>query len=568
MLVIGFLIGLTSAALGFAYITVRNSRKAIQQAQATAAATVRSQLEQELERRVAEQTASLEASQTELQTILDRVLAVILKLRLYPDQTVRYELISHRCAEFFGYTADELIANVEREGRNVLWRSRIHPDDLDNVVDPAIASATQDPNSAEQCVEYRFYRKDDSLCWILSHMLFAWNDAGQYWNVTIVETDITERKQAEQEQQESEKRFQTIAQVISQLFFVRSETGQFLYVSPAYETIWGRTCESLYADSSSWMEAIHPDDRLIISQSVSQQFQHTSDSITREYRIIRPDGEVRWIFAQVKQVSDDVGNTKSFVGFAADISDRKQVEIQLQKAVVEKEALLQEIQHRVKNNLQLIISMLNMQQRRVTHPETLEKLRDSNSRIRVISLVHDLLQQSDSQAEVNLTRYVSVLIRQFSATHEVSSSALSFDLHLQPVVVSSKVASICGLMLNELLTNILKYAFPDGDRPEPNLASIDSDSVSLSPKSLDSFRLLHPPKITIRISESPSDDSDVPIVHLVVADNGIGLPDTFDINANQNLGLLLVRSFVEQLNGTVTLDTHLGTQFQIRFPNR
>ncbi|GAB4189474.1 MAG: hypothetical protein Fur006_30750 [Coleofasciculaceae cyanobacterium] len=158
--------------------------------------------------------------------------------------------------------------------------------------------------------------------------------------------DITQRQQVEQLQhnyqrdlerqvsertkalQESEERFQEIASKINQLFFIRcAKSRQFLYVSPAYETIWGRTCESLYQHPESWLEAVHPDDRQQIIASLAQQFQ--GNNVTREYRIICPDNSMRWIYTQVLLVRDEAGNPLRFIGFAEDITERKQAEEQL-----------------------------------------------------------------------------------------------------------------------------------------------------------------------------------------------------------------------------------------------
>jgi PAS domain S-box-containing protein len=158
--------------------------------------------------------------------------------------------------------------------------------------------------------------------------------------------DITQRQQVEQLQhnyqrdlerqvaertkalQESEERFQEIASKINQLFFIRcAKSRQFLYVSPAYETIWGRTCESLYQHPESWLEAVHPDDRQQVLASIAQQFQ--GNNVTREYRIIRPDNSMRWIYTQVLLVRDEAGNPLRFIGFAEDITERKQAEEQL-----------------------------------------------------------------------------------------------------------------------------------------------------------------------------------------------------------------------------------------------
>jgi len=155
------------------------------------------------------------------------------------------------------------------------------------------------------------------------------NDAGTIIAGMVVTQNITERKQFEQALIRSENRFQEIARTVSQFFFVRSvSSGQFLYVSPAYETMWGRSCESLYQDPESWIEAIHPEDRPLVLDSLSQQFQ--GHSVRREYRIIRPNGEQRWIIADVSVVRNEAGEPLRFVGVAEDITERKQAELELQ----------------------------------------------------------------------------------------------------------------------------------------------------------------------------------------------------------------------------------------------
>ncbi|MFW5665804.1 MAG: PAS domain S-box protein [Coleofasciculus sp.] len=156
------------------------------------------------------------------------------------------------------------------------------------------------------------------------------NDAGTIIAGMVVTQNITERKQFEQALMDSENRFQEIARTVSQFFFVRSaRSGTFLYVSPAYEKIWGRSCESLYQDPQSWQEAIHPEDSQLVLDSVSQQFQ--GHSVTREYRIIRPDGEQRWITADVSVVRDEAGEPLRFVGLVEDITERKQAEQSLRE---------------------------------------------------------------------------------------------------------------------------------------------------------------------------------------------------------------------------------------------
>jgi len=155
------------------------------------------------------------------------------------------------------------------------------------------------------------------------------NDAGNIIAGMVVTQNITDRKQFEQALIRSENRFQEIARTVSQFFFVHSvSSGTFLYVSPAYERMWGRSCESLYQDPQSWLEAIHPEDRPLVLNSLSQQFQ--GHSVKREYRIIRANGEQRWITADISVVRDEAGEPLRFVGLVEDITERKKAELELQ----------------------------------------------------------------------------------------------------------------------------------------------------------------------------------------------------------------------------------------------
>lgn len=141
--------------------------------------------------------------------------------------------------------------------------------------------------------------------------------------------DITERQRSAQALRDSEARFQEIAHTISQLFFVRSaKTGQFLYVSPAYETLWGRTCKSLYQNPDSWLDSVHPEDREQVLISLDEQFK---EPVRREYRIRRPDGEIRWISARIVLVRDQ-SEPARWIGFAEDITERKEAEEALRQS--------------------------------------------------------------------------------------------------------------------------------------------------------------------------------------------------------------------------------------------
>lgn len=220
-----------------------------------------------------------------------------------------------------GYSDAEIPDDID------CWMAFVHPDDRAMVM--AAVQDHLDGNTLEYVVEHRMLHKDGSIVWLLARGQLLRDQYGHPQRLSGADVDITDRKQAEIALRQSEQRFREIAETISQLFFVRSATtDQFIYVNPAYERIWGRSCESLYQNPQSWLEAIHPDDRPVVTQSVATQF--SGQSVQREYRIIRPDGEIRWIYAQVELVRDASGEPLHFIGCALDISDRKQVEAALQ----------------------------------------------------------------------------------------------------------------------------------------------------------------------------------------------------------------------------------------------
>jgi PAS domain S-box-containing protein len=180
----------------------------------------------------------------------------------------------------------------------------------------------------EEFYESEFPSPSGMKYWLV-RMVPEFAGDGSVETVLNASRDITDKKRAELALQQSEERFREIAGTVSQFFFVRSaSSGQYLYVSPAYETIWGRTCESLYQNPESWMEAVHPDDRNLVQFSLTQQFQ--GNSVKREYRIIHPDGQERWICVDISVVRDETGQPQRFVGLVEDITPRKQIEKQLQ----------------------------------------------------------------------------------------------------------------------------------------------------------------------------------------------------------------------------------------------
>jgi PAS domain S-box-containing protein len=263
---------------------------------------------------------ALQASQEKLNDILNSATAVISSFQVFADWNWEVNYISAGCEFISGYTSLEL--QTEKN----LWVSRVIVEDWEAIEAQIYADIFAERTGT---YEYRLYHKDGSLRWISQTNTSRWDAALNCWILTTVSLDITDRKQAQEALRQSEERFQEIARTVNQFFFVRSAiTGEYLYISPAYEKIWQRSCESLYQNPDSWLETIHPEDRELVLASIKQQYQK---QVKREYRIIRADGEIRWISAEVSLVQDQAGNSLRVVGLSEDITIRKHTEEKLRK---------------------------------------------------------------------------------------------------------------------------------------------------------------------------------------------------------------------------------------------
>lgn len=234
-----------------------------------------------------------------------------------------------------------------------------------------------------------------------------------------------------------------------------------------------------------------------------------------------------------------------FMAFVRDITDRKQSEAQINASLREKDALLKETHHRVKNNLQVISSMLNMQSKQIGDRDARAAIAESQRRVRSMALIHEKLYRSDNLAGIDLADYVQDLVESLLDSYRTSADQVDMNIQAEQVYLGIDIAVPCGLILNELISNALKHGFPtDADR---------SSTGGRFPEG----------KGEIRIGLHRNGDSRM---ILEVGDNGVGLPPGFDWTQTSSLGLQLVAVLADQLDGDVLLDRHGGTQFTITFP--
>ncbi|HEY9646610.1 MAG TPA: PAS domain-containing protein [Chroococcidiopsis sp.] len=266
---------------------------------------------------------------TLLSDVLNKAIASIISFAMFDNGRTKYRYCSPGCESVFGYTAAEFTREPQ------LWALRVHPDDLQSATIPRRDQIVAETTGQ---VEYRFFHKDGSLRWISSTFTSHRDEQAHCWIVTTVDTDITQHKHIETALRNSEEKFRLIAETISQCFFLRSaSSGKFLYVSPGYEQIWGQPCQVLYENPQAWLNRVHPDDLPATLASIAKQ--QTGQPVQREYRIIRPDGQIRWISAKIFPITDATGQLVQYAGVGEDISDRKQAEAELYRREQEFRAL-------------------------------------------------------------------------------------------------------------------------------------------------------------------------------------------------------------------------------------
>jgi PAS domain S-box-containing protein len=305
------------------------------------------------------------------------------------------------------------------------------------------------------------------------------------------------------------------------------ESGRYLEVNEAFLTTLGFTREEVIGRTSLELGLhVDPQQRAEIRQRVEQ-----SGPVRQiEVRVRAKTGAVHTGLFSATPI--ELGDQKCWLTTLTDVTDRKRMEEELRQSVEQKTALLKEIHHRVKNNLQIMTSLINLQSRRITHPEALGALTDTQARMRSMSLLHETLYRSGRMDRVEMAPYVRHLCVNLARILGVAGRGIELKVQASRFTMEVNQAVPCGLILNELISNAFKHAFPEGRRGE----------------------------VLVEFSMEPGDT-----VLIRVADDGVGLPENLDIARSPTLGLTLVSDLAKQLRATWTVQRQDGSCFEIRF---
>jgi two-component sensor histidine kinase len=221
-----------------------------------------------------------------------------------------------------------------------------------------------------------------------------------------------------------------------------------------------------------------------------------------------------------------------FFTLVQDLTERKEAEEQIKASLEEKVVLLKEIHHRVKNNLQVISSLLSLQSERIADPQIHAVLQDSQNRVRSMALIHEKLYQAKDQVRVNVAEYIQNLTSYLMRSYASQTTGVQLRVKADNIYLGIDTAMPCGLVINELLSNALKHAFPNG---RSGIVYVE----------------LH-----------YAQDG---CCTLLVGDNGVGMPAGLDLQKSATLGLQLVHTLVKQLDGSMEVRRNGGVEFCIRF---
>lgn len=342
--------------------------------------------------------------------------------------------------------------------------------------------------------------------------------------VVAVYEDRTKEKQLQEELEEKEKLYRTIFENTGAATTIVDEDTTIILANREFERLSGYSGDEIEG-KKSWTEFVVDEDLERMTEYHKLRIRDPSLAPRRyTFRFQNRHGEVR----HMQMIVDMIPGTTKSVTSMIDITEIKEAEENLRRSLNEKEILLREVHHRVKNNLQIISSLLNLQSLGTEGEEVRDVLMESQGRIKVMAMIHEHLYRSESLASINFRDYVERLVEDIIISH---GTGIRKVIEVDDIKPDIDTAIPLGLIINELVTNSVKYAFPDGTGT-----------------------------VTVRIRSH--DDE----VSLVVADDGVGLPEDIEPENTDTLGLSLVSILTAQLDGTLTIRRDHGTEFRISFP--
>lgn len=356
----------------------------------------------------------------------------------------------------------------------------------------------------------------------------VFDQSGKLTGIVGISRDITEMKEAEITLAAQKALFQTVLDSAEDIIFIMDKDFKILLFNRAAERYFGLSPDEVVGKyfgevylAESWPAARERFDRVLRGE------------IVREDVHINYKGKKMILSVTEVPLRDKAGEIYGLCGIAREVSTRVELEKALESSLKEKEALLREIHHRVKNNMQIISSLLNLQAYNVGNPELTAILKDCQNRIRSMAMIHEHLYKSTNLARINFADYLNRLLVHLYNVHNQSQEKVKLETELEPIEMDIGTAIPLGLLASELISNSFKHAFPGGRSGRVRVI----------------FKALVPSGFKLEIS-----------------DDGVGLPEGFDLGPGRTFGLQLVDLLKDQIGARLEVDRTSGARFIITAP--
>jgi len=451
--------------------------------------------------RLKQTEAELRESEAKLKLVMDGVSVSI----VFVDSDLRYNFVNKAYTDWYNQSKEDI------EGKYI--RDLLSEDVFERALPHYQAALSGKPVHFEN----RTIREGEEKYVSVSLAPHYREDKVVGFFSTIM--DITERRQAEAELKKNEKKYKTLIENSPYGIFIVDKNKRYIEVNESACTMTGYSKNELLSLSISDIQSLKNPDLSVFPEIIN------SGKVNRTIFLRHKDGHDFPVTIKGYKVDDNL------VGICEDITEKVKNEQLIISSLKEKETLLHEIHHRVKNNMAVIGSLLKMQSNSIEDEQIKEVLKESQSRINAMSAVHETLHGSKNLSEIDLKTYLSKITTSIFQTYSVTNRVkLTTDINGIPIRIDQ--ANPIGLVINELISNSLKYAFPDESKGE----------ITVSMKKLDKE------------------------LELIVMDDGVGISDGFDWKNSSSLGLKIVRTLVEnQLDGSIDMESKNGTKFTIKF---
>lgn len=330
-----------------------------------------------------------------------------------------------------------------------------------------------------------------------------------------------------------------------------NENFEPIFIDGAVEDVTGYSKKELLNGKVKWKELILPEDLPLVFENMKKVFSEPDSFTEMEYRIRRKNEEVRWVRQIIQMLPAGSGMPGLAQGFIREITKRKALEIALKKI---EEARMKEIHHRIKNNLQVISALLSLEAEKFNDERILESFRESQNRITSMALIHEELYKKDAIDKLDFAGYLHKLTAELFSSYRLGNDKIKLRLDLEQAYLGMNTAIPLGIIVNELISNALKYAFPDEKEGE----------IRISFHRVENHGKEHKIPGNLGTERDCGDEKGSSFL-LLIGDDGQGLPERIDFKNTDSFGLQLVNTLVDQIEGCIEIKRGNGTKFEIRF---